>query len=270
MTQDLQKRDLGSVISELGSSLWSPKFQPNFAYTYPIRLSSECPNIRPFYRTLHPPEHPRVLTHTPLDSMSNITRTFHAQNHYEQKFRFCRAIFVSGTTSIDPTYPNSAYDQVTRTFNEMARAVEALEVDIVRVRMFATDLKEHAEVARALNVCGFGLTGEDGEDYSTSGRLNGGAVHTEEPMMEMQSFSEGGKNQSLTNCCIYKLTQSRRTAWGYGRVFNSRLSRLSCNLLTTYQFPSPSFSSTTSRFHRLQRFLSQRILPTSNICGFCL
>ncbi|EJF56785.1 YjgF-like protein [Dichomitus squalens] len=85
-------------------------------------------------------------------------------NPYENKFGYSRAvrkgpfIFISGTTSIDPTsgelrYPGSAYDQARAIFSEIVRAVEVLggrKGDIVRVRMFVAEDRDTGKVGQAL------------------------------------------------------------------------------------------------------------------------
>ena len=75
---------------------------------------------------------------------------FRTNNPYEAKFGYSRAvrkgpfIFVSGTTSVDPTsgalrHPECAYKQAQATLAEIVRAVCAVggrREDITRVRMF--------------------------------------------------------------------------------------------------------------------------------------
>ncbi|KAI3613952.1 hypothetical protein WG66_010783 [Moniliophthora roreri] len=108
--------------------------------------------------------------------MTAFTRFFSTNNPYEKEFRYCRAvrkgpfIVVSGTTSICPEtgvllHPNSAFEQATQIFNEIARAVGALggrREDIVRVRMFVRDKEDQGDVGRALKESGFGHEGIDG------------------------------------------------------------------------------------------------------------
>ncbi|KAG6919260.1 hypothetical protein DXG01_008056 [Tephrocybe rancida] len=95
--------------------------------------------------------------------MSQTTR-YNTSNPYEAKFGYSRAvrrgpfIFVSGTTSIDPTtgtvqHPESVYQQAMATFSEIVRAVEALggtRQDVMRVRMFVTADEDTDDVGRAL------------------------------------------------------------------------------------------------------------------------
>ncbi|KDQ54221.1 hypothetical protein JAAARDRAFT_160795 [Jaapia argillacea MUCL 33604] len=85
-------------------------------------------------------------------------------NPYEEEFGYSRAVpkgpfvFISGTTSIDPTtgillHPESAYQQALQIFREIAAAVEKLggtRDDIVRVRMFVTSDDDAGDVGRAL------------------------------------------------------------------------------------------------------------------------
>ena len=89
---------------------------------------------------------------------------FRTNNPYEAKFGYSRAvrkgpfIFVSGTTSIDPTsgelrHPGSAYDQAIAIFEEIVRAVTALggaKSDVVRVRMFVAKDEDAGKVGEAL------------------------------------------------------------------------------------------------------------------------
>jgi enamine deaminase RidA (YjgF/YER057c/UK114 family) len=100
------------------------------------------------------------------------TRRFNTSNPYETKFGYSRAvrtgpfIFISGTTSIDPTsgtvqHPTSAYLQSITIFEEIIRAVEALGAtkdDVVRVRMFVTDTADTDAVWSALKEV-FGAVG---------------------------------------------------------------------------------------------------------------
>lgn len=85
-------------------------------------------------------------------------------NPYEQEFGYSRAVrrgpfvFVSGTTSINPTtgellHPTSAYHQTLRIFQEIITAVEAVggnKSDVVRVRMFVTAEDDAGDVGRGL------------------------------------------------------------------------------------------------------------------------
>ena len=85
-------------------------------------------------------------------------------NPFETKFGYSRAVrkgpfvFVSGTTSIDPTsgelrHAGNAYDQARAIFDEIVLAVEALggkKGDIVRVRMFVTEDRDTGKVGDAL------------------------------------------------------------------------------------------------------------------------
>ena len=91
-------------------------------------------------------------------------RNFQTANPYESKFGYSRAvrrgpfIFVSGTTSIDPTsgqllHPDSAYNQAVSIFSEIIRAVEAVggrREDITRVRMFVSADEDSEAVGGAL------------------------------------------------------------------------------------------------------------------------
>lgn len=85
-------------------------------------------------------------------------------NPYERKYRYFRAvrkgpfIFVSGTTSIDPTSGNvlhhdSAYDQALRIFSEIIVAIEALggrKEDVVRLRIFVKESGDGDVVGNAM------------------------------------------------------------------------------------------------------------------------
>lgn len=91
-------------------------------------------------------------------------QTFQTANPYESLFGYSRAVrrgpfvFVSGTTSIDPTsgrllHPDSAYDQAVVIFAEIVRAVEAVggrREDVTRVRMFVSADEDSGAVGRAL------------------------------------------------------------------------------------------------------------------------
>lgn len=96
-------------------------------------------------------------------SIQTQTLKHFTSNPYESLFGYSRAvrrgpfIFVSGTTSIDPStgliqHPTSAYDQTQAIIAEIIRAVEAVEGcrdDIVRVRMFVTYDADTGGVGRA-------------------------------------------------------------------------------------------------------------------------
>ncbi|KAG6838556.1 hypothetical protein C0991_010710, partial [Blastosporella zonata] len=96
--------------------------------------------------------------------MSQISQRHQTSNPYEVEFGYSRAvrrgpfIFVSGTTSIDPTtgavqHPESAYQQAQATFSEIVRAIEALggtREDVTRVRMFVTAEEDTGDIGRAL------------------------------------------------------------------------------------------------------------------------
>ncbi|KDQ23099.1 hypothetical protein PLEOSDRAFT_1114287 [Pleurotus ostreatus PC15] len=89
---------------------------------------------------------------------------FTTSNPYEAAFGYSRAIrrgphvFVSGTTSIDPTtgavlFPDSAYLQTQQIFKEIIRALEGLgtsKEDVVRLRIFVTEQSDAGEVGRAM------------------------------------------------------------------------------------------------------------------------
>jgi enamine deaminase RidA (YjgF/YER057c/UK114 family) len=89
---------------------------------------------------------------------------YQTENQYEKKFGYARAVrhgpfvFVSGTTSIDPTtgellHPTSAYHQTKRIFQEIITAVEAVggnKANVARVRMFVTYGEDAEDVGRAL------------------------------------------------------------------------------------------------------------------------
>lgn len=96
--------------------------------------------------------------------MSLDRRNYQTANPYEAQFGYSRAvrrgpfIFVSGTTSIDPTsgqllHPASAHDQAVTAFAEILKAVSSLggkKEDVVRVRMFVTSDEDSGSVGQAL------------------------------------------------------------------------------------------------------------------------
>ncbi|KAF9499275.1 YjgF-like protein [Pleurotus eryngii] len=89
---------------------------------------------------------------------------FTTSNPYETAFGYSRAVrrgpyvFVSGTTSIDPTtgavlFPDSAYLQTKQIFKEVIRALEGLgasKEDVVRLRIFVTEQSDADEVGRVM------------------------------------------------------------------------------------------------------------------------
>ncbi|KAF4566099.1 hypothetical protein EYR36_011514 [Pleurotus pulmonarius] len=96
--------------------------------------------------------------------MPEQMKRFTTSNPYEDAFGYSRAvrrgpyIFVSGTTSIDPTtgavlFRESAYLQTNQIFKEIIRALEALgasKEDVVRLRIFVTEQSDADEVGRAM------------------------------------------------------------------------------------------------------------------------
>ncbi|KAM6494442.1 YjgF-like protein [Amanita muscaria] len=93
-----------------------------------------------------------------------VTLFHRTSNPYEVQFGYSRGvckgpfIFISGTTSIDPStqtllHPDSAYDQAKEAFTTIIGAVEALggtSKDIVRVRMFVSNDEDCNDVGKAL------------------------------------------------------------------------------------------------------------------------
>ncbi|KAF8644641.1 hypothetical protein AX16_008361 [Volvariella volvacea WC 439] len=98
------------------------------------------------------------------------SQKYTTSNPYEAQFGYSRAvrrgqyIFVSGTTSVDPSttsptgspiilHPDSAYRQSLQAFSEILKAVIHLggkKEDITRIRMFVTYDEDTGEVSRAL------------------------------------------------------------------------------------------------------------------------
>ena len=81
---------------------------------------------------------------------------------WESKVGYCRAlragdrIYVTGTAAVDedgrPYAPGDAYAQTRRCFEIIQRALQALGADlsdVVRTRMFVTDISRWQEVGRA-------------------------------------------------------------------------------------------------------------------------
>lgn len=93
-----------------------------------------------------------------------MSQKYTTSNPYEQKFGYSRGvkrgpfIFVSGTTSIDPTsgvvlHPTSGYLQAKEIFGTIIGAVQHLggtKEDVTRVRMFVTYSEDAEDVGRAL------------------------------------------------------------------------------------------------------------------------
>ena len=89
---------------------------------------------------------------------------YQTANPYESKFGYSRAVrkgpfvFVSGTTSIDPSteellHPGSAGAQASAIFAEIIRGVEGVggkRTDVTRVRMFVTDAADADAVGEAM------------------------------------------------------------------------------------------------------------------------
>ncbi|KAG2009530.1 hypothetical protein CC2G_012454 [Coprinopsis cinerea AmutBmut pab1-1] len=98
-----------------------------------------------------------MSTHTQVQKHTT-SNPYEAQFGYSRGVRKGPFIFISGTTSIDPStgvllHPTSAYLQSIQIFQEIIRAVEALggkKEDVVRVRMFVTRDEDTGEVGRAL------------------------------------------------------------------------------------------------------------------------
>ncbi|KAJ2915910.1 hypothetical protein MD484_g4499, partial [Candolleomyces efflorescens] len=108
--------------------------------------------------------------------------TYHrTTNPYEAVFGYSRAvkkgpfIFVSGTTSIDPStgvvqHPTSAYEQANTIFSEIVKAVTTLggkKEDITRVRMFVTRDEDADGVGLALKESLGGGEGDRGGPAAT-------------------------------------------------------------------------------------------------------
>ncbi|KAF9054827.1 YjgF-like protein [Panaeolus papilionaceus] len=89
---------------------------------------------------------------------------YRTANPYEHEFGYSRAvrkgnyIFVSGTTSIEPStgtllHPTSAYLQSIQIFSEITKALEGLEgrkEDVVRLKLFVRDDEDGTNVGRAM------------------------------------------------------------------------------------------------------------------------
>ncbi|PPR03100.1 hypothetical protein CVT24_012381 [Panaeolus cyanescens] len=89
---------------------------------------------------------------------------YQTSNPYESEFGYSRAIrkgpyiFVSGTTSIEPStgvllHPTSAYLQSIQIFEEIIRAITALggsKDDVVRLKLFVRDDEDGSDVGRAM------------------------------------------------------------------------------------------------------------------------
>ncbi|RXW14253.1 hypothetical protein EST38_g11604 [Candolleomyces aberdarensis] len=115
------------------------------------------------------------------DNTAHQTLYHRTSNPYESVFGYSRAvkkgpfIFVSGTTSIDPStgvvqHPSSAYQQAIAIFSEIIKAVESLggeKEDITRVRMFVTRDEDAEDVGRALKESLGGGEGDRGGPAAT-------------------------------------------------------------------------------------------------------
>jgi enamine deaminase RidA (YjgF/YER057c/UK114 family) len=107
-----------------------------------------------------------------MSSNSTTIQQHKTSNPYKAKFGYSRAlrkgpfIFVSGTTSIDPTtgvvqFPSSAYNQTKTIFSEIIHSIEALggtKEDVVRLRLFVKDESDCEDVGRAMKEA-FGIVG---------------------------------------------------------------------------------------------------------------
>lgn len=88
---------------------------------------------------------------------------YRTENPYEKNYGFSRAvrkgpfIFIGGTTSFDPEtgdllHADSAYRQAKVIFETIIKAVESLggkKTDIMKVKMFATNMESALEVGNA-------------------------------------------------------------------------------------------------------------------------
>ncbi|KAG6860791.1 hypothetical protein C0995_007597 [Termitomyces sp. Mi166 len=139
-----QVRSTGTTPSAI---LWEKKIR----YTNTLFRDKSIPAFEP------------QNTSFPISDMTQ-TQRYTTANPYEAQFGYSRAvrrgpfIFVSGTTSVDPTtgvvqHPGSAHEQALKIFYEIIRAIEALggtRQDVMRIRMFVTADEDTNDVGRAL------------------------------------------------------------------------------------------------------------------------